>query len=62
MIYLNNNDMPIGLGMMIVQNEKIMKYFSSLSVEKQMDFIENAKGIKSKEAMRDYVNGIADRY
>lgn len=59
---MKGKDMPIGLGMMIVQNKEIMEYFSSLSVEKQMDFIENAKEIKSKEEMRNYVNGIADRY
>lgn len=59
---MEGNDMPIGLGMMIVQNKEIMEYFSSLSVEKQMDFIENARAIKSKEEMRNYVNSIADRY
>lgn len=52
------NDLPMGFGMALAQNEPAMKKFESLSEEKQ-DVIRRAHNVASKNEMRALVNGLA---
>lgn len=55
----NGRDIPLGLGMALMQNADAFFYFSGLDVEKQQKIIDNSHGIKSRDEMRSYVNSIS---
>lgn len=54
----NGRDIPLGLGMALMQNADAFFYFSGLDAEKQQKIIDNSHGIKSRDEMRSYVNSI----
>ena len=54
----NGRDIPLGLGMALMQNADAFFYFSGLDAEKQQKIIGNSHGIKSLDDMRSYVNSI----
>ena len=51
-------DMPMGLGMALMQNKPAMEYFSSLSDEAKQQIIEHTHSIRSKEEMHSYVDSL----
>ncbi len=55
----NGNDIPLGLGMALMQNADAFLYFNALDAEKQKKIIDGTKNIKSRDDMRSYVNGLA---
>ncbi|MGM9594588.1 MAG: hypothetical protein ACI3VG_00045 [Oscillospiraceae bacterium] len=55
----NGRDIPLGLGMALMQNADAFFYFSGLDAEKQQKIIDNSHGIKSRDEMRSYVNSIS---
>jgi len=52
-------DIPMGLGMALMQNKPAMEYFSSLSDEAKQRIIEHTHSIQSKEEMQAYVDSLA---
>ena len=50
------NEMPLGLGMALVQNQEAMQKFSMLSEEQKKEIIDGTHSIKSREEMHQYVN------
>ncbi len=57
----NGRDIPLGLGMALMQNADAFLYFSGLDAEKQQKIIDNSHGIKSRDEMRSYVNSISSQ-
>lgn len=55
----NGRDIPLGLGMALMQNADAFFYFLGLDAEKQQKIIDNSHGIKSRDEMRSYVNSIS---
>ena len=54
----DGRDIPLGLGMALMQNSDAFFYFSGLDAERQNRIIDGAKSIKSRADMKSYVNGI----
>ena len=54
-------ELPLGLGMALVQNASALKAFGALSVTEQQNFIENAHDIDSSDEMRRYVDTLVCR-
>lgn len=54
----NGRDIPLGLGMALMQNADAFFYFSNLDAKKQDEIIDGSSGIKSRDEMRSYVSGI----
>ena len=57
----NDNNMPLGFGMTLVQNRGAFDYFSSLSPTQQQSIIDGAKTIQSKQEMRSYVRSLEEQ-
>ena len=55
----NGTDIPLGLGMALMQNADAFFYFSALDEAKQQKIIDGCKGIKSRDEMKSYVDGIS---
>lgn len=55
---LNNNEIPMGLGMALAQNSRAMEVFSNLPSDKQQQIIQGTHGINSKTEMKLYVDNI----
>jgi hypothetical protein len=55
---LFNGQMPMGLGMALVQNLDAMKRFNQLSQQGKQAIIEGSHSIQSKEDMKAYVSSI----
>jgi len=49
-------DIPMGLGMALMQNPPAMTYFANLSAQEQQAVIDRTHSIGSKQEMRAYVN------
>ena len=60
--YINDLDIPMGLGMALAQNVPAMNYFSSLSPNKQREIINGTHSIKSKEEMHTYVDNLVNQF
>ena len=54
----NGRDIPLGLGMALMQNADAFFYFSNLDGQKQDKIIDGSKNIKSREEMKSYVSGL----
>lgn len=54
----NGSDIPLGLGMALMQNSDAYTVFAALEEEKQQKIIDGTKTIKSRDEMRNYVAGI----
>ena len=59
MISKNGSEIPLGLGMALIQNTAAFFRFSKLDDARQQRGIDCAKGIDSAGQMRSYVSGIA---
>jgi len=53
-----STDIPMGLGMALMQNRQAMDYFSSLSDEGKQQVIDHTHTIGSKEEMQSYVDSL----
>ncbi len=55
---INNytNEIPIGFGMALAQNQQAMEHFANLSQEHKQAIINGTHAIHSKQEMRDYVS------
>lgn len=54
-----DKSMPIGLAMMLAQNNSAMQNFALMSEEDQRGVLERARGVQSKSEMRRLVGTIA---
>ena len=55
----NGRDIPLGLGMALMQNADAFFYFSGLDADKQQKIIDGSRGIKSRDEMKNYVRNIS---
>ena len=51
-------DLPLGMGMALAQNEPAMERFAALSEAEQRSVIQGARQVHSRQEMRDYVERI----
>ena len=56
--FQQSTDIPMGLGMALMQNKPAMDYFSSLSDAEKQQIIEHTHVIRSKEEMQSYVDSL----
>ena len=56
--YPKYGDIPMGLGMALMQNKPAMDYFSSLSDSARQQIIDHTHTIQSKEEMQSYVDSL----
>lgn len=54
----NGSNIPLGLGMALMQNPDAFFYFNALSPDKQQKIIDGTKKINSRDEMRSYVDGL----
>ena len=54
----NGADIPLGLGMALMQNSDAFFYFSALDGKTQQQIIDGTKGIKTRQQMKNYVAGL----
>ena len=52
---MRNEDIPIGFTMELAQHENALSAFSSLTNEQQRQVIDEAKNMKTRQEMRNYV-------
>lgn len=55
---MSNQDLPLGFGMALAQNEKAMQKFELLSEEEKRALVEQTHSANSKEEMQSLVNGL----
>ena len=53
-----NADLPLGLGMALMQNTDAFLYFSALEAEQQHRIIEQSKQLKSRKEMKSFVDNL----
>ena len=58
--YPHLSEIPMGLGMALMQNKRAMDYYSALSEEAKRLIIEHTHSIRSKEEMQAYVDMLAN--
>lgn len=54
-----NADLPLGLGMALMQNTDAFLYFSALNKAEQERIIEQSKHVKSRSEMKSFVSGLS---
>ena len=54
-----NADLPLGLGMALMQNTDAFIYFSALDKTQQAKIIEQSKHVKSRSEMKSFVSGLS---
>lgn len=54
----NGSDIPLGLGMALMQDHDAFLRFQALSAQKQQELIDGTKNIKSRDEMKAYVSSI----
>lgn len=59
---MENDEMPVGLGMALAQRPEIMKKFANLSEAKKQEIIHGTHLISSKREMQQYVESIMSKY
>ena len=57
---MKSNELPLGFGMALAQNENAMKKFESLTEREKQSVLEQAHHVNSKREMRQLVAGIAE--
>lgn len=53
-----NADLPLGLGMALMQNTDAFLYFSALDCVQQKRIIEQSKQLKSRKEMKRFVDNL----
>ncbi len=59
---MENDKMPVGLGMALAQRPEAMEKFAALSETKKQEIINGTHSVSSKEEMRQYVDKIISEY
>lgn len=54
----NENPIPLGLGMALMQNPDAFFYFNGLDPQQQQKIIDGTKNISSRDEMRSYVDSL----
>ena len=54
-----NADLPLGLGMALMQNTDAFLYFSALDKAEQASIIEQSKQVKSRSEMKSFVSSLS---
>ena len=54
----NENSIPLGLGMALMQNPDAFFYFNGLDAQQQQKIIDGTKNISSRDEMRSYVDSL----
>ena len=54
-----NADLPLGLGMALMQNADAFLYFSALDQTQQAKIIEQSRQVKSRSEMKSFVSGLS---
>ena len=57
---LEDNGMPVGLGMALAENTKAMSRFAALTNGEKMDVMRRARDAESKDEMREIVRSLVD--
>lgn len=57
--YVNSQDIPMGFGMLLAQNQEAMVQFAAFSPMQQQAAMEGARTIRTKAEMQEYVNRLA---
>jgi len=52
--------LPLGLGMALAQNQDAMEYFAKLPQEKKYEIINHTHSIKSKQEMHSFVQNLTN--
>ena len=60
MSLLNNDEIPLGLGMALAQNMDAMRVFSSLSESSRQNVIDRSRQVNSKQEMERLVAGLTE--
>ena len=60
MSLLNNDEIPLGLGMALAQNMDAMRVFSSLSESSRQNVIDRSRQVNSKQEMEHLVAGLTE--
>jgi hypothetical protein len=55
---MEKDDLPLGLGMALAQNEQALERFAALPEEKKQAVIAGAHQVQSKQEMRQFVEEI----
>lgn len=55
---MSKQDLPLGFGMALAQNEEAMQKFELLSEEEKRAFVEQSHSVNSKAEMQSLVNGL----
>ena len=58
--YANGDEIPLGFGMLLVQNAAAMDRFIALSDTKKQSVIDKAARVRSRDEMREYVRQIGE--
>ncbi|MFR8974970.1 MAG: hypothetical protein ACLVG9_03160, partial [Eubacteriales bacterium] len=53
-----HDDLPLGFGMALAQNEQAMTYFANLTEEQKQSVITATHNIQSKQEMHNYVQNL----
>lgn len=56
---MKGNELPLGFGMALAQNETAMKKFESLTESEKQSVLQQAHHVNSKREMQQLVSGIA---
>ena len=59
--YPHSLDMPMGLGMALMQDKPAMDYYASLSDADKQQVIEHTHVIQSKREMQSFVDSLAKK-
>lgn len=60
MSLLNNDEIPLGLGMALAQNMDAMRVFSSLSESSRQNVIDRSRQVNSKQEMEHLVSRLTE--
>jgi len=55
---MTQNEMPVGFAMALAMNPEAMQSFALMSRERQQEVIAGVHGIRSRNEMHRYVNGL----
>lgn len=57
---MNKNDLPLGFGMALAQNETAMQQFEALTGKQKEAVVNKTKKINSKKEMKSFVSSLSE--
>lgn len=58
---LNDDEIPIGLGMALAENVYAMERFGNMDKAERTDFVNRSRNVNSKQEMRELVSSLDGR-